>query len=132
MPATCFGCGAQGHIEPNCPNKAGLAEDAGRDARPRWCGMCDRRSRHTELGDGRARRCPTCHPESHLPLKHHRKCEHCRKTVVEWDSAIDCEHHILAGMEHVYVGAPVCVRPEPVEYVGTGQAPAEYPAGVSK
>jgi hypothetical protein len=127
MPLTCFECGVVGHGAWDCPNKAGLAEDSYQSARPRWCGLCDQRSRHLDLPDGRVKRC-TCHPESHLQLKHHKKCSYCHKTVVEWDTSVDCEHHILAGVEHHYVGPPVEVKPEPVEFVGTGQTPREYPA----
>jgi hypothetical protein len=31
-------------------------------ARPPWCGDCDEATRHVELADGRAARCPACHP----------------------------------------------------------------------
>lgn len=30
--------------------------------RPQWCGQCDQVSRQLELDDGRAMRCPRCHP----------------------------------------------------------------------
>lgn len=30
--------------------------------RPQWCGQCDQTSRQVELEDGRAMRCPRCHP----------------------------------------------------------------------
>jgi hypothetical protein len=153
MPMICHECGEQGHYSRECPHKQGLAEDASQASRPRWCGLCDRRSRHVDLPDGRVKRC-TCHPESHLQLKHHRKCPHCRKTVVEWDSSIDCEHHILAGEVKPYVG-PGVREPEPDkrskaalqvaesratreeseegiprlgDFIGTGHRPAEYPA----
>ena len=104
----CFECGDSGHFSRDCPNREALAESTA-DTRPRWCGMCDRRSRHADLADGRVRRC-TCHPESHLQMKHHRKCPECQQTVVAWDTSADCEHHILAGQVKPYVGSPA--KPE--------------------
>jgi hypothetical protein len=152
MPLTCYECGVVGHTSFECPNKAGFAEDAYQASRPRWCGLCDQRSRHLELPDGRVKRCQ-CHPESHLQLRHHRKCPHCHVTVVEWDTAIDCEHHIKAGEIKPYVGSrPSAPEPDkmskaaqqaaesraareqadetprPGDFIGTGQTPREYPA----
>ena len=104
MAAICYECGDTGHIAPNCPNKAWTVSDSSGDGRPAWCGMCDQRSRHVDLPDGRVKRCQ-CHPESHLQLKRHRKCPICHRTIVEWDSANDCDLHILAGAQRPYVGA---------------------------
>ncbi|AEH08772.1 hypothetical protein FsymDg_1287 [Candidatus Protofrankia datiscae] len=36
-------------------------------ARPPWCGICNESTRLFELDDGRARRCPTCHPLIAVP-----------------------------------------------------------------
>lgn len=44
---------------------------ADREMRPAWCGECDERTRQLELDDGRAARCPSCHPltvERWLPV----------------------------------------------------------------
>lgn len=35
--------------------------------RPPWCGDCDETTRHVELRDGRAARCPACHPLRESP-----------------------------------------------------------------
>lgn len=103
----CFDCGGEGHIAPQCPHQDDLADPAGRDTP--WCGQCDPRTRHLGTTDDRAARCPECHPLRARMLAQHKRCEHCRKIVVIWDSAQDCEHHILAAADRPYV--PVAIRP---------------------
>lgn len=120
MPFNCFECGAEGHIGRDCPNKTAIEEDALQALRPRWCGECDQRSRHLELPDGRVTRCQ-CHPNSHEQLKQHKKCGHCHATVVIWDTAPDCEHHILAGQVQPYVGAPAAPERIPAESAAARQ-----------
>ena len=108
----CYECGDDRHVKSDCPNKAWVASDAAADGRPRWCGLCDERSRHVELADGRVKRCQ-CHPSSHEQLRQHRKCPRCHSTVVEWDTSPDCARHILAGRRLPYVGAPA-MPPKPL------------------
>lgn len=75
----CYGCGDEGHIEPNCPNAVFDAR-----GRPPWCGICDERTRLIGLDE--AHRCPACHPQRHAQLRQHRKCPSCHMTVYEWDN----------------------------------------------
>ena len=82
----CFGCGTEGHIEPNCPN---TAMDS--NGKTPWCGICDERTRHLDLGD-RVGRCTVCHPKRREQLKQHRKCAQCHMTVFAWDHA-PCGQH---------------------------------------
>lgn len=52
--------------DPTPPNGGrGGGRNSAANLRPvdNWCGQCDERTRHLELPDGRARRCPNCHPQ---------------------------------------------------------------------
>jgi hypothetical protein len=82
----CFGCGDDGHIQPNCPNA--VFDDRGR---PPWCGFCDERSRLIDHGNS-VSRCQQCHPLSRQQLRQHRKCPSCHMTVYDWDNAPCGEH----------------------------------------
>jgi len=142
MALRCFECGDDGHYGRDCPSKSWVASDPAADGQPRWCGYCDERSRHVEQTDGRVRRCQ-CHPESHMQLRHHRKCPNCHVTVVTWDTSIDCAHHIIAGaqpalesMAAYQVAESRAHRkadfagglPTPAEYVTAGSPPAPSPS----
>jgi phage FluMu protein Com len=83
MAIKCFGCGGEGHIEPNCPNTSFTANG--------WCGICDERTRLIDLGD-KTGRCTVCHPLRGQQLKQHRKCPRCHMTVYEYDGA-PCGQH---------------------------------------
>jgi hypothetical protein len=95
MPS-CFECGDTGHMAYSCPNKAAIS-----DGRPIWCGTCDERTRHVDLGD-RIRRCE-CHPESHKLPSHMRRCPRCHVITVTWDQA-ECGRHHIAGVHPEYAG----------------------------
>lgn len=82
MAIKCFGCGDEGHIEPDCPNTSFAAG---------WCGICDERTRHIDVGDI-VTRCQECHPLARKQLKQHRKCPRCHMTVYEYDHA-PCGQH---------------------------------------
>lgn len=96
---TCFECG-DNHLARDCTNRELVSGPAP------WCGTCDERTRHIELADGRVARCAYCHPQRDRQLAQHRRCPNCRKTVVAWDSAPDCGHHILGGVPRPYAGRP--------------------------
>ena len=81
----CYGCGDDGHIEPNCPN---AVFD---DGRPPWCGFCDEKTRLID-GGALVSRCQQCHPLRHRQLRQHRKCPHCHMTVYLWDNE-ECGSH---------------------------------------
>jgi uncharacterized paraquat-inducible protein A len=91
MPATCFDCGATGHVVADCPNQAVITGNG----KPLWCGICAERTRHINLGN-KAARCTVCHPLRQKQLKQHRKCPRCHVTVYEWDNG-ECGNH--AGPE---------------------------------
>lgn len=97
----CFDCGQEGHIAPQCPYQDDLADPAGRDT-PR-CGYCDPRTRQLATAGDRVTRCPECHPLRSKMLAQHKRCPHCHKITVIWDTAQDCEHHILAAAGRPYV-----------------------------
>lgn len=92
MPATCFTCDEVGHIAANCPYQDDL------DTRPRWCGICDPRTRlvTVELDSGRVKRCYDCHPASQKSLPQHKRCPGCHAVVHAWDSA-PCGKHSVPG-----------------------------------
>jgi len=91
MPAKCFGCGADGYIESECP----YCRAAAADTRPPWCGICDQRTRQLWLtSDGTSvQRCPRCHPASRKPLAQHRRCPECKTITYSWDSN-PCGSHL--------------------------------------
>jgi Zinc knuckle len=86
----CFACGGKGHIERQCPNTA-IAADSNPSDKPLWCHNCDRRTRLVMTGDV-CRRCPNCHPLSHLPLVQHIRCPGCHMVVYSWDIN-ECGQH---------------------------------------
>lgn len=96
----CFNCQQDGHVASQCTWQADLADPAGRQTP--WCGQCDPRTRHLVAGD-LISRCPECHPLRDQMLAHHKRCPHCHRITVAWDSSQDCEHHILAGVDRPYV-----------------------------
>ena len=73
-------------MERNCPM---TAFD---DGKPPWCGVCDQRTRLSLDGDGKAQRCPVCHPLRREHLKQLSRCPACRMLVYAWDSA-PCGQH---------------------------------------
>jgi hypothetical protein len=101
LPPTCFECGDTGHVKADCPNLAYVDGTASG-----WCGTCDERTRHVELADSRVKRC-SCHPAHRHALAQHRRCPSCHLTIVTWDSAQDCVHHILGGIPRQYAGPAV-------------------------
>lgn len=90
----CHGCGDTGHIERNCPNAA-------IDARPPWCGSCDERTRHVDLGDTMLR-CRDCHPLRGRMLAQDRRCPGCHAIVYVWDHAA-CGRHQPVGVQFTRV-----------------------------
>lgn len=97
----CFNCQQDGHVASQCTWQADLADPAGRDTP--WCGYCDPRTRQLATADDRVARCPECHPLRSKMLAQHKRCPHCHKVIVIWDTAQDCEHHILAATNRPYV-----------------------------
>jgi hypothetical protein len=83
MPARCFGCGAEGYVQSECPYCADVT-----DKRPTHCGICDPRTRllTVDLAAGTVKRCPDCHPTPHKVLPQHKRCGNCKMTVYEWDT----------------------------------------------
>jgi len=98
MPATCFDCGDRGHVAADCPNREIT------DTRPRWCGVCDPRTRLVAVNRDATEvtRCQECHPTPRKPLAQHKRCPACKMIVHEWDTA--------ACGEHSVPGAPMTVR----------------------
>lgn len=90
MPAKCYGCGADGYVQSECPYCAADVESG----RPPWCGICDRTSRQLWLNpDGTSvQRCPRCHPSRHKMLAQHRRCPECKTIVYSWDNN-SCGQH---------------------------------------
>jgi hypothetical protein len=82
MARKCFGCGDEGHIQPDCPNTSFTAG---------WCGICDERTRQIDLGQ-KMGRCTVCHPLRREQLRQHRKCPRCHMTTYEHDHA-PCGQH---------------------------------------
>lgn len=89
MPARCFGCGAEGYVQSECPYCADVT-----DKRPCWCGICDQRTRLRWLNaDGTlVQRCPDCHPTPSKLLPQHRRCTNCKMIVYAWDTG-ECGKH---------------------------------------
>lgn len=127
--AGCYKCGHHGHIAVNCTWEEELT-----DPRPVWCGTCDPRTRHVDLGD-RVRRCE-CHPESHKLPGHMRRCPTCKVITVVWDQA-ECGRHHIAGQHPVFVGpqripddewrAMHAIAVPRDDFPGGLPAPPEYP-----
>ena len=84
MPAKCFGCGADGYVQSDCPYCAADADSG----KPPWCGICDRRTRlvTTDLQTGTLQRCRQCHPHRHKTLTQHRRCPECKTLAYSWDA----------------------------------------------
>lgn len=82
MPVRCFTCKEPGHVAADCP------ELDNPDTRPRWCGICDPRTRLVtiDLASGTVKRCPDCHPTPVKPLAQHKRCSGCKMTIHEWDT----------------------------------------------
>jgi len=89
MAVKCFGCGAEGYIQSDCPYCADVT-----DKRPAHCGICDPRTRllTIDLERGTVRKCPDCHPSPRKPLTQHKRCQQCKITVYAWDTA-PCGSH---------------------------------------
>jgi len=96
----CFNCQQDGHVASQCTWQNEITDPAARDTP--WCGTCDPRTRQIAAG-GPAARCPECHPLRARMLAQHKRCPHCHKVTVAWDTAQDCEHHILAGVTREFV-----------------------------
>ena len=86
MPAKCFGCGADGYVESECPWCRGDGT---------WCGICDQRTRQLWLNAAgtSVQRCPRCHPQRSKPLAQHRRCPECKAIVYHWDNE-PCGSHL--------------------------------------
>jgi hypothetical protein len=84
MPAKCFGCGAEGYVQSECPYCADVT-----DKRPPHCGICDPRTRlvTVDLEKGTVRKCPTCHPTPSKPVVQHKRCPACKMVVYSWDTS---------------------------------------------
>lgn len=89
MPAKCFGCGADGYVQSECPYCADVT-----DRRPTHCGRCDPRTRLIWLNrEGTTTaRCPDCHPQPRKPLAQYKRCTVCKMVVYEWDTG-QCGQH---------------------------------------
>src|SRR5215469_3762171 len=91
MPAYCYGCGAEGYIESECPYcSRGVS-----GAKPPPCGQCDPRTRLIALNRDftSVQRCPRCHPSARKPLAQHRRCNGCHMIVYQWDNE-PCGSHL--------------------------------------
>jgi hypothetical protein len=89
MPAKCFGCGAEGYVQSECPYCADVT-----DKRPPWCTICDERTRLLWLNaEGTlVQRCPQCHPQPRKLLAQHKRCPACKTIVYAWDTG-ECGKH---------------------------------------
>lgn len=114
MALTCFRCGSPGHIAQNC-----AWEEEIEDPRPMWCGVCDPRTRHVDLGD-KVKRCE-CHPESHKLPGHMRRCPLCKVVTVVWDTA-GCGRHHVAGVHPEFVPR--------IGFIGGGDVSGGSPGGL--
>lgn len=89
MAVNCFTCGDTGHLAAQCRNTEVL------DTRPRWCGICDPRTRLVtiDLQAGTVRKCRDCHPAPAKPAVQHKRCGNCQMTVYAWDTN-PCGQHL--------------------------------------
>ena len=99
MPAKCFGCGAAGYVQSECPYCADVT-----DRRPAWCTICDQRTRlvTVDLERGTVKKCPSCHPSPMKQSVQHRRCPSCKAITYSWDDT-ECGKHREVGKQLEYI-----------------------------